>query len=121
MFNESGIAEPQDFFKRVDRGQLSGEITQEGKELKDELLKNLRGIHVSFTIDSYTYLHHHYIAGLLCAPQLLMKPLLVYPVQASNHQQSFSEAGAFFDELCEFGFFPVLVYYMFIEILGSMG
>ena len=63
QFKKSGTVEPKDFFKRPDRKQLSSDIEEEGKELKEELLRVLRKIHVSFTIDSYTHLHHHYIAG----------------------------------------------------------
>jgi hypothetical protein len=95
-------------------------MSEEGKAFKAEFLSVLRGIHVSFVIDSYTLNHHHYIAGLVTCPQLGIRPFLVYLVQSSNEQRSFAEAGAFFQALCEFVVCNFFFFVLFLSFLSFL-
>jgi hypothetical protein len=101
-FKKSGCAEPEDFWKRIERHELSEEMREDGKQFKVDFLQALVGMFGSFSVDAYTLDHHHYIAGLACFPQLSIRPLLLYLEEASNEQEAYAEVGAFFHRLCMF-------------------
>jgi hypothetical protein len=111
MFKESGFEKAEDWWRRIDRKVLSVEMNEDGFACKMEFLSSLRGKHVSFSIDAYTLYHRHQIAGMICAPQLGLRPRLVYLVQDSNVQQSYANAGRYFENIVRF--FSFLFFFSF--------